>query len=48
MQGSGSKKKGGGVLDTGQVKKGVFTAACTCTGHVCECPPPPRYVSRRY
>ena len=41
--GSGSKKGGGGVLGTGQVKKGggvVFTAAHTCTGHICECRPP--------
>ena len=37
--GSGSKR---GVLGTGQVKKGgIFTAAHTCTGHICECPPPP-------
>ena len=21
-------------------KRGVFTAAHTCTGHICECPPP--------
>ena len=26
-----SDKKGGGV----------FTAAHTCTGHICQCPPPP-------
>ena len=37
-------KRGGGVLDTDQVKKGVFTAAhtCTCTGHICVCPPSKR------
>ena len=28
------------MLDAGQDKK-VFTAAYTCTGHICECPPPP-------
>ena len=31
-------------LLTGQLKKkggGVFTAGYTCTGHICECPPPP-------
>ena len=48
--GSGQKR---GVLGTGQARKkwglrhgsgqkrGVFTAAHTCTGHICECPPPP-------
>ena len=49
--GSGSTKGGSyarlrlnkrGVLGMGQVKKGVFTVAHTCTGHICECPPPPR------
>ena len=38
---SGSKK---GVLGMGQDKKrggGVFTAIHTCTGSICECPPPP-------
>ena len=44
-----SSKKGGligasptrkrGVLGAGQVKKGVFTAAHTCTEHICEYPP---------
>ena len=29
-----------GVLGTGQVKRGVFTAAHS-TGHICECHPPP-------
>ena len=39
--GTGQARKRG-VLGTGQVKKrGVFTAAHTCTGHICECPPPP-------
>ena len=36
--GSNSTKE---VLGASQVKKGVFTAAHTCTtGHICECPPP--------
>ena len=45
-RGSGSKRgvlgtgqaRKRGVLGTGQVKKGgIFTAAHTCTGHICEC-----------
>ena len=39
--GTGEARKRG-VLGTGQVKRGVFTAAHTCTGHICECPPGPR------
>ena len=36
--GTGQVKKG--VLGTGQARKrGVFAAANTCTGHICECPP---------
>ena len=34
-------EKGGGVLSTGQNKKWVFITAHTCTGHICESPPPP-------
>ena len=34
--GSNSTKE---VLGAGQVKRGVFTAAHTCTGHICECLP---------
>ena len=34
-----ARKKG--VLGMSQVKKGVFTAAHTCTGHIM-CPPPPQ------
>ena len=32
-----------GVLGTGQVKKGGYLLRHTgvCTGHICECPPPP-------
>ena len=39
--GAGPTRKKG-VLGAGQVKKGVFTVAHTCTGHICDCPPPPR------
>ena len=34
-------KKGGLRQESGQTGGGVFTAAHTCTGHICECPPPP-------
>ena len=39
-----ARKKGGLRFGSGQ-KRGVFTAAHTCTGHICECPPPPGALS---
>ena len=39
--GAGPTRKGG-VLCAGQVEKEGSTAAHTCTGHICECPPPLR------
>ena len=35
---AGASLKGGGVLGAGQVTRGAFTAAHTCTGHICESP----------
>ena len=40
--GTGQARKKGGLRHGSGQKRGVFTAAHTCTGHICECPPPPR------
>ena len=39
--GTGQARKKGGLRHGSGQKRGVFTAAHTCTGHICECPPPP-------
>ena len=37
-----ARKRGGGPMHgSGKKGGGAFTAAHTCTGHICECPPPP-------
>ena len=38
--GTGQARKKGGLRHGSGQKRGVFTAAHTCTGHICECPPP--------
>ena len=40
--GTGQARKKGGLRHGSGQKRGVFAAAHTCTGHICECPPPPR------
>ena len=41
VSGMGQARKKGGLRHGSGQKRGVFTAAHTCTGHICECPPPP-------
>ena len=44
--GTGQARKKGGLRHGSGQKRGVFTAAHTCTGHICECPPPPGRLNR--
>ena len=39
--GTGQARKKGGLRHGSGQKRGVFTVTHTCTGHICECPPPP-------